>query len=216
MPRLLAILLLVGLIVLAAPAAANTPASTPADACAVEPPTLDDIDRLYAEATPTTGNELEPYAIVESALPVGEPADDTVVREITSLLSIRAACIRELDFFRVYALYTDRYLIDLFAIEGYPDRIDLLAGPVGQPDYRLGSFDQPLLLEDGRISAFVTFVGADIEDNQPRRGVTYLMIFQQIDGAWRIDRQYTYYIDATRQLVLPIAALLDDLATPAA
>lgn len=221
MPRLLAIPLLLALIVLAAPVAANTPGASPADACTVDPRTRDDIDRLYGQiTTPTSGDGLEPYVIAESALPVGEPADDTAVSEITDLLTIRTACLRNLDALRFYALYTDCHLVDLFSIEGYPDWIGLPAtpagGPAGPPDYRLGSIDQPLLLEDGRVSAFVTFVGADVEDSHPRPGVTYLMIFQRVDGAWRIDRQYTDYIDSTRQLVHPIADLLDDLATRAA
>lgn len=221
MARLVVVLLLWGLVVGAAPVAANTPVASPAEACTVEPRTRDDIDRLYGQITvPTPGVDLEPYAVAESALPVGEPADDTVVGEITALLTIRTACLGDLDALRFYALYTDRYLVDLFSIEGYPDWIGLPgtppAGPAGQPDYRLGSIDQPLLLRNGRVSAFVTFVGADIEDSHPRRGVTYLMIFQQVDGVWRIDRQYSWYVDSTGRQIRPIAELLDELATPAA
>lgn len=220
MPRLLAIPLLLGLIVLTAPAAANTPVASPVAACTVEPRTIDDIDHIYTQATPASGNDLEPYTIAESALPVGDPADNTAVSEITALLTTRTACLRNLDALRFYALYTDRHLADVFSIEGYPDWIGLPGTPpavqAGQPDYRLGSIDQPLLLEDGRVSAFVTFIGADIEDSHPRQGVTYLMIFQEVDEAWRIDRQYTDYIDTTRQMVHPIADLLEHFATPAA
>lgn len=126
---------------------------------------------------------------------------------------------RDLDALRFYALYTDRYLVDLFSFERHAGWNSLPASPPansgGTPDYWLGSVEQLVLLEDGRVSAFVTYVGDDIEDSQPRSGVTYLMIFQQVNGSWRIDRQYENYLDTATQHVHPIADLLDDVATPA-
>lgn len=216
MRRLRVIPLLLGCLVLAAPATARTPVANPADACTIAPRAPDDLAGLGARATPVTGEQIEPYFIEEAALPVGESVDAETVAELTDLLTERAACVRDLDFARVYALYTDRYLVDFFSAEGLPDVAALLATPNPRPDYRFGSIARPTLLPDGRVSAFVAFVGADIEDDHPRPGVTYLMIFQRVDGAWRIDRQFERYLPTATQGVLPIAALLDDEATPAA
>lgn len=116
-----------------------------------------------------------------------------VIDEITRLLSIRAACLRELDALRFYALYTDQYLVSLIASEGFPDWMAQpgtpAPGSAEQPDYRFGSIDQALQLDDGCVSARVTFIGADIEDSHPAPGVTYLMIFEMDDSQWRIDQQ---------------------------
>ena len=210
---LLVAMILTGLLF---PSSLGTPVPNAPASCDVEPRTVDELRDLSVSATPATGHEMEPYFIAESALPVGEPASDTKVEEITRLLTVRAACLRDLDALRYFALYTDRYLVDLFAFGGFPD--DWLYPdepfPAEPPDYRLGAVERVQLLVDGSVSAFVTHVGADIEDSYPAPGVTSLMIFTQVGGGWRIDRQYQQYVDA-RGRIRFIADLLDDVATPA-
>lgn len=218
-PRLLVIPLLGGLIVLAALAAASTPVASPVDACNVQPRTPEEIDRLLAQATPDSEDEVSVDTILEADLPTGKPAAPSVNDDIARLLATQAACIRELDALRFYALYTDRYLGALIAFEGYTEWKAQFGAPAPmtavQPDYRVGSVDQMVELEDERVAALVTFIGADIEDSHPAPGVTYLMIFEMDDGEWRIDQQYSSYFDSTHQEFHVVAELLDEAATPA-
>ena len=145
-------ILLAGLIIPFALAALGTPVGGSTVSCEVQPRTMDEMQRFVDMAPPTTGEDLEPYIIAETALPVGEPAGQPVIHEITTLLSIRVACLLDHDAFRFYALYTDRYLVDLISFEG-SSAADWIrqtgtppAGSTGQPDYRLGSLDRAFTL----------------------------------------------------------------------
>ncbi len=172
----------------------NAQEATPApdvpapEECAVPPRSLDDLQALVAT----------PVAAVEVASPVATPGAVDPATEAAVRAAIREliACSNAGDFWRVLALYCDRYVrayvLQLVeAITGQPGPITAeiynqfaRTRPL-PPEARIVilSFGQPERLPDGRIAVIV--VGDDPLDREPA-GPTRFILVQQGDE-WRID-----------------------------
>jgi hypothetical protein len=140
--------------------------------------------------------------LTEDDLPQGSAPEQQVVDSLSLLLETRAACERIGDFASAFSLYTPEYAAFLLASNDEPPSDILSATPFATPviDVSFVGIQQVTLLENGTITAIVTFAGADKEDSVPGTGVVTLDYFVQIGDEWRIDREYSEFIDAEGHL----------------
>lgn len=165
------------------------PATYPEVECATAPRFLGDVIVL-AESAERRRDDGYPPIFIE-AIPTGVLADARTVGAITGVVLETTACARDNDRLRLFALFTDRYIVELAGSEkAFIDNLE--ATPVSQqpvnPDLHVAAIQDVVHLDDGRVSAIVTLGG--IEDSHPAPGRTVLMIFAEQDGRWLLDGQY--------------------------
>ena len=123
-------------------------------------------------------------------LPEGEAASDEAVAEITTLYQRLASCLNNGDYLRVYALYSDAYLIRNLDPEAFAD---VPATPVAAEASRQTTFNSVLdatVLEDGRIAALVSTTNAQTGD------VVFFSLLKQGDEGWQIDEEAVVEVEA--------------------
>jgi hypothetical protein len=117
------------------------------------------------------------------ALPPGTPADEETVANIQNVYQHLIACLNAGDYLRLYALYTDGYLVRNLS-DVVLSRVDATPAPV--PASTESNFDQVLganVLADGRIAALVS-------TTNPLTGrVVIFSILQEADDHLLIDEE---------------------------
>lgn len=147
--------------------------------CQVEP--LSDEYLSGLAATPA-GDEATSEATPEQfTVPEGEPAGEAEVEGATATVRELVACLNAADFRRVYALYTEDYLVQTFAGEPV-DAAQATPEPTEDATQNaLIGVGDVIVLEDGRLGAQVDTVGAD------GLQVSMYMIFENTGDRWLID-----------------------------
>jgi hypothetical protein len=181
-------------------AAQATPEATPQGAerrlCRIEPAAAERfLAALDAAAPPpATPGPLERFTL--ETLPEGEPADPATVESVTVSVETALECRNLGDFARVYALFTDRLIGQLYGgRETVPPEIrQILQQPQRQvrPPFwvNLVELSEVSLLPDGRAGAVV------ITANATHTFTDYLF-FVDADGQWLIDQAVPIAASAT-------------------
>lgn len=170
--------------------APESQSSYPEVQCAVEPRSIGEIEALVSTSGTPQAEDGVPSWVIDK-VPLGSPADDATVEEVTNAVLELTACVLARDFLREYALLTDEFVLE---IAGGTDSFveNLQATPIGDepvnPDLHVAVIQDVTRLDDGRVSAIVTLGG--IEDSHPAPGRTFLMIFVEQKGRWLLDGQY--------------------------
>ena len=139
-----------------------TDGSQPAATCdAVEPRDADYFSSLAESPAATPAEEGDGQTATEATpvtaeLPEGDIADDATTAEITGLYETLIDCLNRGDYLRVYALYTEDYLLRNLNAES----LALLeATPVPVEESTRSEFGGVLdarVLDNGRIAALIT------------------------------------------------------------
>ena len=153
-------------------------APNPVD-CVVEPRTLP----LPIPAM--TQAEASPEAVEPPS--GGEPADEAIVESITETIYHSIACTNGNDLLRVLALFSDRFVADLFT---GPDAVSLTAfedyvalppiAAVEEDRLQLLEVRDVVVLDDGRVGAIV------VTGDEAAPTEDYLVLIEDGDG-WLID-----------------------------
>lgn len=161
--------------------------------CAVEPLTDEYLSGLAAtpQSDASASDESSAAATPESfTVPEGEPAGDAEVEGVTTTVRELVACLNAADFRRVYALYTEDYLAQVFA--GEPaDAAQATPEPAEEAtENALIGVSDVIMLEDGRVGARVDTVGADALQ------VSQYMILENVGDRWLIDEVFVLESEA--------------------
>jgi hypothetical protein len=176
----------------AAPAAAQ---ATPAPGAAQVEPILCEIEPTTGErfaaaldaaaAAPASPGPLERFTL--DALPAGEPAGQTEIDALTATVEMALACRNAGDFPRVYALFSDRMIGQLYGGRATvpPETIEVLqvAPRRIRPQFwvNLVELSNASRLPDGRVGAVVVTANAT-------HTFTDYLYFVDVDGQWLIDQ----------------------------
>lgn len=156
--------------------------------CAVEPMALDELTALDRSAKEMP-DDAYPASFIRE-LPAGSPAGSETAEAITDAVLEWAACNRDNDYLRLFALFTDNYVRVLAGITDEP--LQALATPaVEDPtnqSVEVAAIRDITLLDDRRVSVIVTLSG--VEDSHPAPGRTFLLIFVEQNDRWLLDGQY--------------------------
>jgi ketosteroid isomerase-like protein len=187
-------IVLVALVVLPVRAAAQEATPSPAldipapEECTVAPRTFAELQALVATpvaVTPTPAGEGSPTPF---ALPAGTPADEATTEEVRSAIRELVACINAGDFWRVIALYSDRY-VQFFLSQGgelTEEAYSQYATPVPLPPEQqiaIVEYRDVVVLPDGRIAAVV--VGDDPTDDEPAGPTLFYLV--KTGDRWLVD-----------------------------
>ena len=184
------LLLMMGAVILAAPASGFLPerpgalvrlrtmhrADNEVDPahCIIEPRTLADLERLVTSRTPRLATERPKSG--ESIDP-----DSEIGKTVTSTLEMLFACLNAGDRMRAYAIYTDAYLARILQ----PGDLPVIATPQpGDPDEytQIVAIDLHAL-DDGGVIAKVTLDPALIPVHK-----IFEFVMVPVDDGWRIDQ----------------------------
>lgn len=169
-----------------------SPTPVPASACTVEPIAFERLN--VAIASPVASPAAVPVATPSAAnggLPDGAAADQETTDAIRAQVEILTACINAGDLLRSLALYTDRFIGEVFGGQAITqEQYDQqLTGTEPRPagsEVVLVEFGDVVVLPDGR--AAVSVVGDDLSSvGAPSATVFY---FTEENGVWRIDSTY--------------------------
>ena len=165
------------LVVVLLPWLASTGRSEPT--CPTEPIPLGNLNAVIAAAPPPTDIDVIPTGV--------RPATSGEAEALRDIMEAFVACSDAGEPLRVHALYTDRYLAELFYRQGPVTERQYVA--LARPDpadpderTRLLSISEAQVLADGRITGEVTIRYAVIPT--PKR---LLVTIARVDGSWRID-----------------------------
>ena len=188
MTRRIILLLLLGLL-LAAPVAASgtptpptpTPDAPPPEICQVAPRSLEELNAIVAIPAVRSGTP------VTDVVSEGSPADSETAAAVVAIVREFVACQNAGELFRVYGLYTEEYLRDLFWRQPPMSETDYAALSTpqpGPPDARATILDitDIRVFPDGHAGATVTLRFAVI----PMPKLFYFSLVPSGDG-WLID-----------------------------
>jgi hypothetical protein len=174
------------------------PIGQPSDpvACMVEPRAIPLYEALAylpnGTATPDDGSE-RPASTVQT----GPPADAGTVATVTATMRELTACQNAGDYRRQFALVTDDYLREFFAVVaevandvGMPPALAVLTFTSGSPRPRaeqvwitLESIADVRTLPDGRVSAVVVIR----DPTREPEASSGFVVFEQVNGRWLVD-----------------------------
>jgi hypothetical protein len=146
-------------------------------------------DEFFQQLAATPESDASPAPEVAGSpapfsVPEGDPAGEAEVEAVTLTVRELVACLNAADYRRVYALYTEEYLLRTFGGQG----IDVLqATPEPAPasgQHALIGIDDVITLEDGRLAARVELSSAP--EAPP---VTTYLVFAQVGDRWLIDEE---------------------------
>jgi hypothetical protein len=195
MPRILAVTmmtLLVALLALA-PAAAQDDVVVEADApdpalCTLDPRTIEEIRQLVAAGTPVPSVSPTPLPdpfVMPDGLALSEEERAEVEKDLLRAIS----CFNTGDPLKVFAVYTDDYIVELVGrLGGLTEETELVlttVRPMEPSDYLLIlSIPDAVLLDDGRVLVVAT--GDDPTDDSPP-GPRAFYLEEVLPGRWLID-----------------------------
>lgn len=153
--------------------------------CQVEPLSDEFLSQLAGTPQSTAGATPEVAGSPEAfTQPQGEPAGDAEIEAVTMTVREVVACLNAADYRRVYALYTEDYLlgtlvggsIDLAQATPQPDQAPSQTALVGVSDV--------VVLEDGRLGARV-----ELATGPEALRVMLYSVFAQVGDRWLIDEE---------------------------
>jgi glutamine cyclotransferase len=172
-------------------AAGQEATPTPDVPCVVEPRTVDDMIELWfaPDGSPQVAAPVESQ-LVTWALDAeqGEPVDAPVAEAVEAVAHEWISCLNHGDLLRSYALMTDQHVTERGAVVDTPERARIALG--GEPSR--DPADDPMLVgpavgarsfPDGRVGASFATTGI----RRPDEALTLFVLFEQVDGQWRID-----------------------------
>ena len=162
------------------------PVIPPASSCMVEPRTVEELQALFANATPG-----DPVAAETTAtILLGEPADALASQHVTAVIHQAVACLNAGDFGRFFALLTDHGIVTIFPwvaelLATEESAADVMAVNPPLAEYRqtilgIGSI---LRLPDGSYSAVLV----ELDPNAGEQPTALYLVLVETDGVWRID-----------------------------
>ena len=170
-----------------------------ADECVIEPRTIEELQAVYGEPHPDGAGEATSLAMSATpgidVLPVGEPADDETIAEITSAIRRQFACFNGGDHLSSLSGVTDEFLVVQVGLalfdEGF---VALLENEpvvlVEEDQTELLGIREVTVYEDGRVGALVDY-RAGFGDVEGIDGFeTDLWIFVEVDGIWLLDESF--------------------------
>ena len=157
-----------------------------AASCTVEPRTVDELNALFATASP-----VDPVGMGMSAtVIIGEPADPVSAQHVTTTIHQVIACLNAGDYGRFFAMMTDRAVVTNFPWVAEMLADEASAAEVMTPVAPEEAYQQTILgigsiaqLPDGRYSAVV--VGIDPSGGDAPFAL--YLILTDSDGTWLID-----------------------------
>lgn len=170
-----------------------------ADECVIEPRTIEELQAVYGEPQPDGAGEATSLAMSATpgidALPIGEPADDETIAEVTTAIRRQFACFNGGDHLRSLSGVTDDFLMTQVGLALFDEGFVALLenDPVVLPEE-----DQTELLgiravtvyEDGRVGALVDYRAGFGEVEGIDGFETDLWIFVKVDGIWLLDESF--------------------------
>ena len=154
--------------------------------CTIVPRSLNEFAALLATPAAVSETAATPTPIT---IPLGQPADDATIAEITRTARETFACFSAGDYLRVFALVTDDAVRQLQAqgilsAEVVPF---FAATPVAVPsELRAGylALTDIVVLPDGRVGAFIV----EVDPTLPPEGAeTDYLVFERVGDRWLID-----------------------------
>ncbi|MBX3071687.1 MAG: hypothetical protein KF883_14370 [Thermomicrobiales bacterium] len=183
-------LFLLLLIVAPVQASAQTFPVTPDPAlCTLQPRSIDDVAALVDEASAAPARPLPTVVPVPFEMPEGFALVENVRVEVEKDLLRAIGCINTGDPLKVFATYTDRYVVELVErLGGMTDVVISGLQTVREIDeanwLQIVSVERSILLPDGR--ALVIVIGDDPADDQPP-GARAFFLTEVLPGRWLID-----------------------------
>jgi hypothetical protein len=163
----------------ASPAADAFITPDPAE-CTVEPLTIAEL-RAALDLAPAGTPAATP------SVPEGEPADADTTAAATAVVNELYACINANAFLRMFALYSEPWLISSAAGQDMnPDALSIFATPIApqDEDERISfAVSDVTVLDDGRVRVALVTRGPFADS--PESSSTVILIEQ--DGRWLID-----------------------------
>jgi hypothetical protein len=179
---------LVGIGSLGVPAAAQDASPVAGEvidptACLVAPLTDDEVRTLAATPvtqadTPEVAGSPAPFAT-----PDGQPAAEAEVAAVTQTVRELVACLNAADYRRVYALFSEAYLVRTFAEQGAA-RVEATPEPGTTAQHALIGIEDVVVLADGRLGA-----GVETASGAAARPVRLYLVFVQEGDRWVIDEE---------------------------
>jgi hypothetical protein len=166
-----------------------TPVASPtARECTVSPRTLDELLALKANRATPEAIVIEPATPTAFAMPEGKPADAATVAGFQETIRLLVACLNEGEYWRMFALYSDRYVESVLNQLGVLDQAayDALAVPRPVPTERMMSiveFGAVVVLPDGRIAGVVTTETPG--NNVPTTPTLFTLVYN--GERWQVD-----------------------------
>jgi len=167
--------------------------------CTVERRTVEELQAIYGDPAAEGAGEATSLAMNATPgvteLPVGTPADEATVEAVTTVIRQQFACFNAGDYLAGFTNVTDDFLISQVGLSLFDE--DFVATLESEPT-PLAEEDQTQLLdvrdvvvyEDGRVGALVDYRAG----TGPEEGIegfeTDLWIFENVDGAWRLDEVF--------------------------
>jgi hypothetical protein len=166
---------------LATPTASPTPDAPLPELCQVAPRSLDELNEIVATPSSRSGTP------VTDVVPEGDPADPETAGEVVAVVREFVACQNAGELFRVYGLYTEDYLRDLFWRQPPMSQADYdaLATPLPAPEGARATILEITdirVFPDGRAGATVTIRYAVI----PMPKLFYFSLVP-VGDRWMID-----------------------------
>jgi hypothetical protein len=116
-------------------------------------------------------------------MPKGEPADKGVVAEVATFFQQLVSCLNAGDYLRVYALYSDDYLVRNLTQEAIASLTATPAPNEESMQTRFGSVLDARFLEGGRVATLIT-------TSNPQYGELILFAILRPNGdQWQIDEE---------------------------
>lgn len=182
---------------------------SPRELCAADPRPVAELRGLAAAPTPVPPPRPPP-------LPVGNPADAATRQAIDLAVREIEACINAGDLARLYALFSDEFILDGEAVD--EGRLAFLDDTAPQPRLRgdralfIGPWATQAL-EDGRVMAAVRLGNA--REFYPDGDETRLLLFVNRDGRWLLDEIISVVSVEGRRKPRPVSGIFGTpLQTP--
>jgi hypothetical protein len=165
-------------------------ASPAAERCTIEPVSLKHLQALKASATPVAA-----VATPLTELPAGEPAGYDNVLAFTKTVQLLVDCINEGHYWRMMAVYSDRYLASILPQLGPLDaaNYDPYLTPRPMPAERMmtiAAIGEVVQLPDGRLAGIVT---SSLPGQQP---IPTLFLLALQAGGWHVDEFFQLPVEA--------------------
>lgn len=168
---------------------AQVPTEAPdPELCTLQPRTIEELQQLVAGRSIET--EASPTPLPDPfVMPEGLSLFDDERAEVEKDLLRAVACFNTGDPLKVFATYTDAYVLDLIdRLGGLDDEVEAVLSTIRslEPSQYIVviSIDAPVLIDDGRVVIVVS--GDDLADENPP-GPRLFYLEEVLPGRWLID-----------------------------
>ncbi|MGE3798917.1 MAG: hypothetical protein AB7G88_13880 [Thermomicrobiales bacterium] len=196
--RFIAIVMLsASLVNVASVFAQETPVTPDPELCTLEPRTIEDIESLTETSARLPDSPTPTPVPAPFEMPDGFSLLEDERTEIEKDLIRAIACVNTGDPLKVFATYSDRYVVELVErLGGMTDQV--IAGLLTVRELteaqrlQIISFDASILLHDGRALVIVT--GDNPADNVPA-GPRAFYLEESLPGRWLVDEIVEITVD---------------------